>query len=346
MYKEFSKKYRNILITGGYGFIGSCLLRNLLKNTDCNIINIDKLNYASNQKSILSILENYKKLMRERYHFEKIDLNNNSKLKRIFNFYKPEIVFHLAAETHVDKSIASPEIFIKSNILGTFNLLEVAKNYWEILENEKKRNFLLIHVSTDEVFGSLGKEGLFSEKSPYSPNSPYSASKAGSDHLVRAWHSTYNFPAIITNCSNNYGPWQYPEKLIPVIINNALDRKKIPIYGKGNNIRDWLHVEDHIRALIIAALRGKAGDNYCIGGGEEKTNLEIANIICEELDLHYPTKSPHKELINFTEDRLGHDYRYCIDNSLIKKELGWSPKYKFKDGIIQTINWYINNKIN
>ena len=344
MFLEFSKKFNNVIITGGYGFIGSSLVRNLLINTESKIINLDKLSYASNKESILSIFDNQKKSHKERYFAEEFDLNEKSKLEKVFKKFKPEIVFHLAAETHVDRSIDKPKSFINSNILGTFNLLEVAKKYWEDLDGIKKKNFLFIHISTDEVFGSLGEEGLFSENSAYKPNSPYSASKAASDHLVKAWYSTYKFPAIVTNCSNNYGPWQYPEKLIPVIINKALKQDKIPIYGSGINIRDWLHVEDHIRALLLIATYGKAGETFCIGGGTEKTNLEVALSICEILDIYYPDKSPHKELISFTKDRLGHDYRYAIDSSLIKEKLGWIPYYKFTEGIKQTIDWYINIK--
>ena len=343
-YDKFSERFKNIIVTGGYGFIGSCLIRNLLTKTKCRICNIDKINYASNISSISEFLKNNQFLEKERYFSEKIDLNESNKVKDIFQKFKPDLVFHLAAETHVDRSIANPKIFIDNNILATFNLLEVAKDYWTKNFNKNKNDFLFIHVSTDEVFGSLGKEGFFNEDSPYKPSSPYSASKASSDHLVKAWNATYNLPSIITNCSNNYGPWQYPDKLIPVIINKALNQEKIPIYGNGKNIRDWLHVEDHINALLLTSLNGMIGKNYCIGGGNERTNIEIAINICEILDEYYPNKKPHSNLINFTSDRLGHDYRYSIDSNLLNKNIGWYPKFKFEEGLRSTVDWYIKNK--
>jgi len=343
MYENFTSRYKNVLITGGYGFIGSCLIRNLLINTKSKICNIDKLNYASNLNSISSLFKEKKDIDEKRYYFEKIDLNERTKVELIFQKFKPDIVFHLAAETHVDRSILNPKLFIENNILATFNLLEVAKNYWEKIERERN-DFLFIHVSTDEVFGSLGDQGFFNENTPYKPNSPYSASKASSDHLAKSWNKTFNFPSIVTNCSNNYGPWQYPDKLIPVIINNALNQEKIPIYGNGRNIRDWLHVEDHVEALILTALCGKVGNNYCIGSGNERTNLEIALHICEIIDSFNPKNSPHKELINFTKDRLGHDYRYSIDNTFAKNTLGWQPKFNFDKGLKSTVSWYIKHK--
>tara|TARA_Y100000589_G_scaffold329778_1_gene377425 strand:+ start:12712 stop:13749 length:1038 start_codon:yes stop_codon:yes gene_type:complete len=343
MYEEFENKFKKVIVTGGYGFIGSCIVRNLLIKTKCKICNIDKINYASNLKSINNLTNDKNLNIINRYEFHKIDINNNLKIKNIFDEFEPDLVLHLAAETHVDKSIINPKVFIDNNIIATFNLLDTAKNYWEQLRSNKKE-FLFIHVSTDEVFGSLDKEGFFNEDSPYKPSSPYSASKAASDHLVKAWHATYNFPAIVTNCSNNYGPWQYPDKLIPVIINRALNQKYIPIYGKGENIRDWLYVEDHAEAILLTALKGKLGKNYCIGGKNERTNIEMALKICEILDRYFPERKPHKNLIQFTQDRLGHDFRYSIDNKLIQDHIGWYPKFDFESSLKETIDWFINNQ--
>ena len=344
IFDDFSEKYTRVLVTGGCGFIGSCLVRNLLSNTKSKILNIDSLNYAGSKKSIKEVFKKKPFPKINQYLFSKTNLNNRKKIDFLINDFKPELIFHLAAETHVDRSILNPRTFIKNNIFGTFNLLESSYKYWNSLNEFNKKNFLFIHISTDEVFGSLGNEGFFSENSSYQPRSPYSASKASSDHLVEAWNATYNFPALITNCSNNYGPWQYPEKLIPLIIKNAMNMEKIPIYGKGLNIRDWLYVEDHINALVLAAIHGKPGERYCIGGDNQKTNLEVAYEICKVLNKIFPQKKPHENLITFVKDRPGHDFRYAIDNSLIKQKLGWIPSYSFEKGLEETINWYVNNK--
>ena len=344
IFDDFSEKYTRVLVTGGCGFIGSCLVRNLLSNTKSKVLNIDSLSYAGSKKSIKEVLKKRPFPKINQYKFSKTNLNNRKKIDFLINDFKPELIFHLAAETHVDRSILNPSTFIKNNILGTFNLLESSYKYWNSLDEYNKKNFLFIHISTDEVFGSLGNEGFFSENSRYQPRSPYSASKASSDHLVEAWNATYNFPALITNCSNNYGPWQYPEKLIPLIIKKAMNMEKIPIYGKGLNIRDWLFVEDHINALVLAAIHGKPGERYCIGGDNQKTNLEVANEICKVLNKIFPQKKPYENLITFVKDRPGHDFRYAIDNSLIKQKLGWMPSYSFKKGLEETVNWYVNNK--
>mgnify|MGYP001239913987 CR=1 FL=1 len=326
-----------ILVTGGAGFIGGCLIRKLLSNTNALIYNLDKITYASD----LSWLENNKS--RDRHHFIKADLVNFEETKNALKNSNPDLIVHLAAESHVDRSIENARPFIESNILGTFNLLENSKNHWDNLNFSRKNRFKFLHVSTDEVFGSLGKYGLFDENSLYDPRSPYSATKASSDHLVNAWFHTFNFPILKTNCSNNFGPYQFPEKLIPLIILKALNNEKIPIYGNGLNIRDWLFVEDHIDALYLVLKQAEIGKNYCIGGNNERSNIEIANLICEQLDLKFPNNKPHNKLIEFVEDRPGHDKRYAINSGLIKKELSWVPKYTFKDGIQKTIDWYIKN---
>ena len=333
----FSQYLNRVLITGGSGFIGGTLIRRLLKNTKLNIFNLDKFGYASNSE----IHNQFNKL--SRYKLLKVDLSNFEDTKMAIKVADPDIVFHLAAESHVDRSIAGPRIFLESNIIGTFNLLEALMPHWESLSMARKDNFRLIHVSTDEVFGTLGASGQFCEESQYSPNSPYSATKASSDHLVNSWHQTYGFPSIITNSSNNFGPWQLPEKLIPVIIINALLNKPIPIYGDGKNIRDWIYVEDHINALIKVALNGRIGDKYCIGGGQEKSNLEIVDLICKFLDYENKSNAPHSRLKLYVKDRLGHDKRYAINSKKIKEELNWKPKYDFSDAIISTIKWYTNN---
>ena len=326
-----------ILVTGGAGFIGGCLIRKLLGNTNALIYNLDKITYASD----LSWLENNKN--RDRHHFIKADLVNFEETKNALQNSNPDLIVHLAAESHVDRSIENARPFIESNILGTFNLLENSKNHWDNLNFSRKNRFKFLHVSTDEVFGSLGKYGLFDENSLYDPRSPYSATKASSDHLVNAWFHTFNFPILKTNCSNNFGPYQFPEKLIPLIILKALNNEKIPIYGNGLNIRDWLFVEDHIDALYLVLEQAEIGKNYCIGGNNERSNIEIANLICEQLDLKFPNNKPHNKLIEFVEDRPGHDKRYAINSGLIQKELSWIPKYTFKDSIEKTIDWYIKN---
>ena len=333
-----------VLITGGAGFIGGALIRKLLKESNYNIFNLDNLSYSGDLQSIDSLIQSLGKNAQKRYKFIKGDISNKETVENVIQETKPELIFHLAAETHVDKSIICPENFILSNILGTFNLLESSLNYYKKIDPEKQKKFKFIHISTDEVFGSLPQNGFFNENTKYDPRSPYSASKASSDHLVKAWFHTYDLPCIITNCSNNYGPWQYPEKLIPNIISKAIQQKNISIYGSGKNIRDWLYVEDHIDAILLIADKGLPGKNYCIGGNNEKTNLDVAEKICNYLDEINPQVNSHKSLIKFVKDRAGHDFRYAIDASLIKQELNWSPKHNFEDGLKNTIDWYLNNK--
>lgn len=340
-----------ILITGGAGFIGSALIRHTINNTNCSVINVDKITYAGNLQSLESIRDN------PRYFFEQVDICDASKLKGIFDKHKPDIVMHLAAESHVDRSIDKSGAFINTNIVGTYTLLEQTRIYWTNLSTDKKDTFRFHHISTDEVYGDLphphnhkGILPLFTEKTPYAPSSPYSASKASSDHLVRAWNRTYKLPTLITNCSNNYGPYHFPEKLVPLIILNALERKPLPVYGKGNQIRDWLYVEDHVRALLLVATKGKVGETYNIGGYNEKQNIEVVKNICLILDELVPLKefsssySNYDSLITFVNDRPGHDKRYAIDASKIKKELGWEPKETFETGIRKTVKWYLDNQ--
>ena len=331
----------NILVTGGYGFIGSNLIKKLLLNKNYQIFNIDKLGYASN---INSIADSLNLNNQERYKFYKVDLKNFHELCEIINLIKPDLVMHLAAESHVDRSINSPWEFIESNVIGTYNLLEASRSYINKLNGGKKSNFRFHHISTDEVFGSLSDIGTFSEKTPYDPRSPYSASKASSDHLVRAWHHTYNFPIIITNCSNNFGPWQYPEKLIPLTISKAINLQTIPIYGDGSNVRDWLFVDDHVDALIISATKGEIGETYCIGGFGERTNLQVVKKICDMLDFFCTQKIKYSELISFVNDRPGHDKRYSINSEKIQSKLNWHPKYSFDEALEKTIKWYLENK--
>ena len=330
-----------ILITGGYGFIGSNLIKNLLSNKSFSVFNIDKLGYASNTKCVLDANNENKN---NNYHFYELDLCKNEKLNEIFNEIKPDLVMHLAAESHVDRSISSSRIFIESNIIGTYNLLESSRKYFEKLDFEKKSRFRFHHISTDEVFGSLTSKGKFSEETSYDPRSPYSASKASSDHLVRSWYHTYGLPIIITNCSNNFGPWQFPEKLIPLTILKAIKSENIPIYGDGSNVRDWLFVEDHVEALILAATKGKIGETYCIGGFGEKNNLEVVKKICNILDSLCPKDFNHRDLISFVKDRKGHDKRYSINSSKIQSELKWKPKYSFDEALLKTVEWYLFNK--
>ena len=330
---------KKVLVTGGAGFIGSNLVHYLVKNKLADVINVDKLTYAGHLASLKEI-EN-----EDHYHFEKSDICDANSIHDIFQSYQPDLVMHLAAESHVDRSIEGPSEFLNTNINGTYNMLENARDYWDGLSAERKKTFRFLHISTDEVFGSLGKEGVFSETTPYDPRSPYSASKASSDHLVRAWQHTYGLPVLITNCSNNYGPYQYPEKLIPVIILNALQAKPIPVYGKGENIRDWLFVEDHVKALWLVLNEGLAGETYCIGGNNEQRNIDVVKMICELMD-EMSTNSKinkHEELITFVQDRPGHDLRYAIDPTKIKNELNWQPQTTFKEGFRQTVSWYLNN---
>lgn len=332
-----------IVITGGAGFIGSALIRHIITNTNNSVINLDKLTYAGNLESLDSIASS------DRYFFEKVDICDGSALNRIFENYQPDAVMHLAAESHVDRSIDGPQAFIETNIVGTFQLLQSARQYWNSLSSEKKASFRFHHISTDEVYGDLGANShhFFTEKTAYAPSSPYSASKASSDHLVRAWHRTYGSPTLVTNCSNNYGPYQFPEKLIPLTILNALKGNSLPIYGDGGQIRDWLYVEDHAKALYKVLLEGKIGETYNIGGHNEKTNLEVVQTICHALDELVPEKKPHdgyESLITHVKDRPGHDLRYAIDPSKIKNELGWVPEETFETGIKKTIIWYLNNE--
>lgn len=325
-----------ILVTGGAGFIGSAVIRKILSDTDDIVINYDKLTYASN----LSFFHDTKKLYPNRYFFIQADICDSSILNFTFEKYKPTIVMHLAAESHVDRSIDSPRIFMQTNFIGTYEMLQAARIYYEKLDESSRNKFRFHHISTDEVYGTLGDTGFFTEETSYAPNSPYSASKASSDHLVRAWHETFSLPTLITNCSNNYGPYQFPEKLIPLIILNAYNQKPLPVYGKGDNVRDWLYVEDHADALYLVATEGKIGETYNIGGNCEKTNLEVVERICDLVDeMEGPTN--RRSLISFVTDRLGHDKRYAIDASKIKRDLGFEPKETFETGLRKTIAWYL-----
>tara|TARA_Y100001968_G_scaffold169757_1_gene155435 strand:+ start:1796 stop:2857 length:1062 start_codon:yes stop_codon:yes gene_type:complete len=329
-----------ILVTGGYGFIGGNLIRKLLLDTSDFVFNIDKLSYASDSKKIESLP---RKVLSDRYCFKKVNLADISSTYKAIKESDPDLVMHLAAESHVDRSIESPFDFVQSNVIGTFNLLEAVKEHWQSLPMNRKNKFRFHHISTDEVFGTLDAVGKFNEKSPYDPRSPYSATKASSDHLVRAWYHSYGLPILITNCSNNYGPWQFPEKLIPNVILKAIDNLPIPIYGDGSNMRDWLYIDDHISALILVALQGEIGKTYCIGGGEEFSNLEVAQEICHCLNQLKPQEKNYEELISFVEDRPGHDYRYSIDATNINNLLGWEPEHTFNKAILKTVKWYIKN---
>jgi len=337
-----------ILVTGGAGFIGSAVIRHIIENTQDSIINLDKLSYAGNIESLASVAEN------ERYCFELADICDHTQINRIFTQHQPDVVMHLAAESHVDRSIDGPSEFIQTNIIGTYTLLEAARSYWNNLNGLRKDIFRFHHISTDEVYGDLnGPNELFTETTSYAPSSPYSASKASSDHLVRAWHRTYSLPILVTNCSNNYGPYHFPEKLIPLVILNALEGKPLPIYGNGQQIRDWLHVEDHARALYLVATKGKVGETYNIGGHNEKTNLEVVQIICDLLEELVPSnlhsiasgnKKGFASLIKYVKDRPGHDLRYAIDANKIDKELNWTPQETFETGIRKTVVWYLKNE--
>ena len=329
-----------ILVTGGAGFIGSAVIRHIIENTHHHVLNVDKLTYAGNLESLQSIEKS------ERYQFFQTDICDQVELEKIFENFQPNVVMHLAAESHVDRSIDGPAAFIQTNIVGTYSLLEAARKYWLSLTAEVKESFRFHHISTDEVYGDLeGTTDLFKETTPYAPSSPYSASKASSDHLVRAWHRTYGLPTIVTNCSNNYGPYHFPEKLIPLVILNALDMKPLPIYGKGDQIRDWLFVEDHARALYQVVTTGAVGQTYNIGGHNEKQNIEVVKTICNILDELKPQANGQKyeSLIKFVEDRPGHDLRYAIDAGKIEKDLCWKPLETFETGIRKTVEWYLNN---
>lgn len=330
----------NILVTGGAGFIGSAVIRHLIQDTDHQVLNLDKLTYAGNLESLAEIDSD------PRYQFVQVDICDAEVVAEVFNHFQPDAVMHLAAESHVDRSIDGPAAFIQTNIVGTYSLLEVARKYFMALPEERKQTFRFHHISTDEVYGDLeGTTDLFTETTAYAPSSPYSASKASSDHLVRAWHRTYGLPTIITNCSNNYGPYHFPEKLIPLVILNALEGKALPIYGKGDQIRDWLFVEDHARALYRVVTQGTVGETYNIGGHNEKQNIEVVKTICHILDRIQPRvgQQSYAELIQFVQDRPGHDLRYAIDATKIQNELGWKPEETFETGIEKTVQWYLDH---
>ncbi|MGL5680926.1 MAG: dTDP-glucose 4,6-dehydratase [Plesiomonas shigelloides] len=334
---------KTILVTGGAGFIGSAVVRHIIQDTPYQVVNLDKLTYAGNLESLNSVSDS------PRYQFEQADICDRSAMERIFAQYRPDVVMHLAAESHVDRSIDGPAAFIETNIIGTYTLLEAARNYWNVLEPQAKAAFRFHHISTDEVYGDLeGPDSLFTETTPYAPSSPYSASKASSDHLVRAWRRTYGLPTLITNCSNNYGPFHFPEKLIPLVILNALAGKPLPVYGKGEQIRDWLYVEDHARALVKVATEGAVGETYNIGGHNERKNIDVVHTLCDLLEELVPNKpagvTHYRDLITYVVDRPGHDLRYAIDASKIAHDLGWVPQETFESGIRKTVIWYLENE--
>lgn len=332
---------KRIIVTGGAGFIGSALVRHLISNTDHIVLNIDALTYAGNLSSLASVAE------LEKYAFQKIDICDSPKILECIKAFQPDVITHLAAESHVDRSIDGPGAFIQTNLVGTFSMLNGALEYWRGLSDERQRDFRFHHISTDEVFGALGDEGYFTEETPYDPRSPYSASKAGSDHLVQAWHHTYGLPVVITNCSNNYGPFHFPEKLIPLVIIKCLAGEPLPVYGTGSNVRDWLYVDDHVRALQTVFEHGAIGQSYMVGGNSERTNLEVVQVICDTLDRirPRPDKLSYREQIKFVADRPGHDFRYAIDSTKLQTELGWKPLESFETGMEKTITWYLENRI-
>ncbi|MDH5765396.1 MAG: dTDP-glucose 4,6-dehydratase [Gammaproteobacteria bacterium] len=328
-----------VLVTGGAGFIGSAVIRQYINETNHEVINLDALTYAGNLESLTEVSSS------SRYSFEHANICDIKAIEKIFKQYQPDAIMHLAAESHVDRSIDGPADFIQTNIVGTYNLLDVSRKYWACLESSKKDKFRFHHVSTDEVYGDLDESGFFTEETSYEPSSPYSASKASSDHLVRAWYRTYGLPVVVTNCSNNYGAYQFPEKLIPLVTLNALEGKPLPVYGTGEQVRDWLHVDDHARALRLVLEKGKLGETYNIGGHNEKTNLDVVKTICSILDELVPDSEfkPHEQLIRFVTDRPGHDVRYAIDADKIARDLGWLPEETFESGIKKTIRWYLDN---
>ena len=329
-----------VLVTGGAGFIGSAVIRHILSHTDDSVVNVDKLTYAGNLESLAAVSGS------ERYRFEQVDICDQAALERVFAAHRPDAVMHLAAESHVDRSIEGPAAFVQTNIVGTYTLLEACRQYWQGLRGAARDAFRFHHVSTDEVFGDLeGPEGLFTESTPYAPSSPYSASKASSDHLVRAWYRTYGLPVLLTNCSNNYGPYHFPEKLIPLMILNALEGKPLPVYGRGDQVRDWLYVEDHARALCQVMARGRLGETYNIGGHNEKSNLQVVESLCDLLQELAPVaQRRYRDLITFVQDRPGHDHRYAIDAGKIERELGWAPRETFESGLRKTVQWYLDNQ--
>lgn len=330
----------NILVTGGAGFIGSALVRHLVQNTPHNVLNVDALTYAGNLQSLASVAES------DRYDFVQANICDTAKITEILRSFKPDVVTHLAAESHVDRSIDGPAAFIETNLVGTFSMLSATLDYWRSRDSAPKESFRFHHISTDEVFGALGEDGFFTEETAYDPRSPYSASKAGSDHLVRAWHHTYGLPVLITNCSNNYGPFHFPEKLIPLMIIKCLAGENLPVYGAGDNVRDWLYVDDHVRALQAVFEKGKIGDSYMIGGRSERTNIAVVEAICDTLDRLSPKADgrSYRNQITFVSDRPGHDFRYAIDATKLENELGWKPKHSFEDGIGATVQWYLDNR--
>ena len=334
-----AQSYQKILVTGGAGFIGSAVVRHLVNNLNCSVVNVDKLTYAGNLSSLSSVDQN------PLYSFEYADINDRSLITVILDQHQPDAIMHLAAESHVDRSIDGPSDFIQTNIVGTYSLLECARLYWRQLSSSKQDDFRFHHISTDEVFGTLGKTDSFTEETAYDPRSPYSASKASSDHLVRAWHETYGLPVVLSNCSNNYGPYHFPEKLIPLMIIKALKGEKLPVYGTGENIRDWLYVDDHANALCKILFEGKKGESYNVGGNAEVSNLDVVRNICRLLDelSPRPGMSRYEEQIDFVADRPGHDYRYAIDSTKIRNELGWKPIETFETGLRRTVEWYLAN---
>jgi len=330
---------KTILVTGGAGFIGGSVCRHLVAQGGYRVVNVDKLTYSGNLASLASI-EGH-----DAYAFEQADICDADALARIFATHRPDAVMHLAAESHVDRSIDGPGVFVQTNVVGTVTLLGAALAYWRALPQAARSDFRFHHISTDEVFGDLPFDsGVFTEETPYAPSSPYSASKAASDHFVRAWHETYGLPVVLSNCSNNYGPYHFPEKLVPLVILNALDGKPLPVYGRGENVRDWLYVDDHARALELVVTRGRVGESYNVGGRAERTNLSVVETICDILDARRPLDRPRRELIAFVTDRPGHDRRYAIDASKIERELGWTPKESFETGLAKTIDWYLDNE--